>query len=63
MKATFDFIPAYCPNCGKPLFKPPDAAYLQTTAAILADYHRGHWFTCPCGLKFAKRLEAIVNQP
>ena len=55
MKATFDFIPAYCPSCGKPLFKPPEAEYRTTGAAILEDYQNGQPYTCDkCGLAFQK---------
>lgn len=54
MKATFDFIPKFCPNCGKRLFDPGKAEYLNTLRAILEDYHNGQCFTCECGLIFEK---------
>ena len=54
MKATFDFIPTYCPNCGQRLFDPGKAEYLNTLRLALDDYHAGQPFTCDCGLAFEK---------
>lgn len=45
MKATFDFIPAYCPNCGQAL---------TLGGPTLEDYYNGQPFTCACGLAFEK---------
>ena len=54
MKATFDFIPTYCPNCGRHLFDAGRAEYLNTLRLALEDYHNGQPFTCDCGLAFEK---------
>lgn len=64
MKATFDFIPGFCPSCGKQLFKPPAAEYLRTSAAILEDYQNGQPFTCDrCGLAFQKEQPQPEQKP
>jgi hypothetical protein len=63
MKATFDFIPAYCPNCGKRLFDPGKAEYLTSLhAATLEDYHNGQRFTCECGLVFEKAIDSTTKK-
>lgn len=56
MKATFDFIPAYCPSSGTKLFQPVDGSEgLKALSYILDDYHNGQAFTCDkCGLHFEK---------
>ena len=60
MKAIFDFIPHFCPNCGKPLLKPKEAAELEAHAVNLAAYHNGQPFTCgKCGLAFQKAVDPI----
>ena len=45
MQARFDFIPGFCPNCGKAI---------NLTGASLDDYYNGVSFTCDCGLAFQK---------
>ena len=53
MKAKFDFIPKYCPNCGKRLFM-ASGDNLNALRAELDDFHNGQEFTCDCGLQFGK---------
>jgi len=55
MKATFDFIPAHCPNCGTKLFQPGSSSDLGSLKANLDDFHAGQPFHCfNCGLFFSK---------
>ena len=56
MNAVFNFTPRFCPNCGKPLFKPESAAYLTSLEKDFQRFHAGETFTCQkCGLKFERR--------
>lgn len=55
MKATFDFIPIFCPNCGEILFKVPEEGSPRTTLVVVTEYQNGQPFTCSnCGLAFQK---------
>jgi hypothetical protein len=49
MIAIFDFIPAYCPNCGM---------HWNLTEDDLQDFENGQPFTCDCGLTFQKADQA-----
>ena len=60
MKAFYDFLPQYCPNCGK-----RTAFYTgrmtPTLRAVLDDFHSNDvWMICDCGLQF-KKLSADVS--
>lgn len=44
MKAKFDFIPGYCPNCGMKIFTPG-----KYTKMAIDEYYTGLEFACPCG--------------
>lgn len=59
MKALFDFIPAYCPNCGRNLGETFKNRY------ALLDYQAKVGHTCDCGLKFqyAPNLESLNVEP
>ena len=54
MKATFDFIPGYCPSCGK---------QLNLTGWAYDDYQAGNPYTCDCGLHFAKEQPQPEQKP
>ena len=46
MKAVYDFIPTYCPNCGAPTGV--NHKYYK------ADYNAKCTHTCDCGVQFQK---------
>lgn len=58
MKALFDFIPAYCPNCGANLGESFKNRY------ALKDYQSQSGFTCDCGMRFkyAPFIDRSENQ-
>jgi len=62
MKAIFNFIPKFCPNCGDKLFTPESASELGSLKATIDDYHAGEPFTCDCGLAFEKRTASDPDE-
>ncbi len=54
MKAAFDFVPTYCPNCGRQLIRPADTFQIDALRINLEDYQRDDRLACDCGLQFEK---------
>jgi hypothetical protein len=62
MKAIFDSVPKYCPNCRVELYPKP---FSDHDRAQLDDFHKGAIVICvACGMTFQKanvdRLRAIL---